>query len=361
MNYLVLILIVFTTSYIYEYVREKQEISIGIDRVLFACVVIPLIVFAGLRTSYNDTYSYISGFNSMNLYQLQVVFQSEFNISNVYGFTLLTYAVKVFTDNVKIYLAICSALYIIPSFLFIRKYSVNLCVSTLLFMTMGLYTFSLGGVKQSISMGMLIIGFEYLMRHKYVVYYLFCLIAISFHTYAVIALVLPLLGTRLWNRRTVYAMIIMVLCGIGMSYITPIIVTIIDLLGKEISEETLSSGSVNIIRVFVYLVPLFLIVLNRKTIESSSEDEMQLIMKLSILASLFMILAYFGNPILFGRMPYYFVIGTVVVLPVLVEYTFSKKNVLYVNGIMCGLFFIYCMYEMYGDVGIGTDLFQLSR
>lgn len=360
MNYLALILIVFIASYIYEYVRKNQKISVGVDRLLFACVVIPLIVFAGLRTSYNDAYAYINGFNSMNLYQLQTVFQSEFSISNVYGFTLLTYVVKVFTDNVKIYLAICSALYIVPSFFFIRKYTVNLCVSTILFMTMGLYTFSLGGVKQSISMGMLIIGFDYLMRHKYVVYYLFCFLAISFHTYAVIALVLPLLGIKLWNRRTVYTMVIIVLCGIGMSYITPIIVTVIDLLGKAISEETLSSGSVNIIRVFVYLVSFVLIVLNRKKIGRNSEDEIQFTMKLSILATLLMVVAYFGNPILFGRMPYYFVVGTVVVLPLLVEYTFSKKNIPYVNGIMCSLFFIYCMYDMYGNVGIGTDFFQLS-
>lgn len=360
MNYLALVLIVFIASYTYEYVSKNQNISVGVDRLLFACVVIPLIVFAGLRTSYNDTYAYINGFNSMNLYQLETLFQSEFSISNVYGFTLLTYVVKIFTDNVKIYLAICSALYIVPSFLFIRKYSTNLCVSTLLFMSVGLYTFSLGGVKQSISMGMLIIGFDYLIRHKYVVYYLFCLLAISFHTYAVIALALPLLGTKLWNKRTVYTMITIVMGGIGMSYITPIIVTVIDLLGKVISEETLSSGSVNITRVFVYLVPFALIVLNQKNIQRNSEDEMQLVMKLSILATLLMVVAYFGNPILFGRMPYYFLVGTVVVLPLLVEYTFSKKNIPYVNGIMCGLFFVYCIYQMYGNVGISVDLFQLS-
>ena len=81
--------------------------------------------------------------------------------------------------------------------------------------------------------------------------------------------------------------------------------------------------------------------------------------KIGILSTTFMVLALFGNPVLFGRIPQYFLIGIVVVLPLLVEKAFinNEKKIIVTVAILC--YISYGLYGLYIDGAFAKDIFQL--
>lgn len=359
MSYLILLTIILLLVLPYSSMKLKSRMKKNI--IIPFLIAICLIIFAGMRSSYNDTYAYIANYLYMSHERLEILLEQDFAISNVIGFNYLTYISRlVFGENYHLYFALCSSIIVIPSIRIIDRYSENFTLSIFLFLTTGIYLFSLAGLKQALAMGILMIAIPYLCKKLWLQYYALCLLAISFHTYAIVFLPLPLLGQDLWNRRTVITFIAIVVMGICISYVTPIITFLTSLLGKDTSEETLSSGSVNIMRLMVYLVPIVLAILGRKEIKAKCSSQQQLIIKIGLLSSITMFLAAFGNPILFGRIPQYFLIGIVITLPLLIRVFFSATNKILINFCAYGGYFAFCLYGLHVDRAFTEDIFNLE-
>jgi hypothetical protein len=171
-------------------------------------------------------------------------------------------------------------------------------------------------------------------------------------------LLVPLLGNEIFNKRTILFCIGIIVIGVLLSYFSGAISAIIELLGKDISEETIQSGSVNILRAVVFLVPFVLTVLGRKNLGQATEAE-RWIVKIGMVSTVFMALALFGNPILFGRIPQYFLIGIVVSLPLLIKNAFAKteQNLIAIIALLC--YVVYGLYALYVDGAFTRDIFRL--
>lgn len=358
MNYLVLSTIVIGISYFYEYLKDRENLSKGVKWLFYGILCFSLCLFAGLRTKYNDTGAYIKGF--LNTPQnFSSLFVSEFSISKVYLFEIWNYVIYHYvSQNVHIYLFLCSIVFVCPAVYLIEKYSSNFTFSMLLFMTEGMYLFSLAGLKQAMATGVIFIGLPHLFKKEYFKYYIYCILATGFHTYSIFFLIVPLLGNELFNKRTIVFCVAIIGTGVLLSYFSNILSALIKLLGKDVSEETIQSGSVNILRAVVFVVPFVLTVLGRKKLAKTTEAEKWLV-KIGMLSTAFMVLALFGNPILFGRIPQYFLIGTVISMPLLIEEAFVAKERNRILTIATICYIIYALYALYVDGAFTRDIFGL--
>ncbi len=358
MNYLVLSTIVIGASYFYERFKNTEKISKGVRWFFYAIICFMLCLFAGLRTKYNDTGAYIKQFqNTPN--NFASLFSSDFFISEVYLFKIWNYVIYHFvSQNANVYLFFSSIVFVCPAIYLIEKYSKNFTFSIILFMFGGMYLFSLAGLKQAMATGLILIGLPHLFKRKYFKYYIYSILALGFHTYSIFFLLVPLLGDEIFNKRTILFCIGIIVIGVLLSYFSGAISAIIELLGKDISEETIQSGSVNILRAVVFLVPFVLTVLGRKNLGQATEAE-RWIVKIGMVSTVFMTLALFGNPILFGRIPQYFLIGIVVSLPLLIQNAFAKteRNLIASIAILC--YVVYGLYALYVDGAFTRDIFRL--
>lgn len=358
MNYLILSAVVISISYIYDRFKSAGKLSKGVNVLFYTLICFSLCLFAGLRTKYNDTGMYILTF-SQTTDDYSKLFESEFSISNVYLFNIWNYVIYNFlSQDANVYLFLCSIVFVCPSVYLIKKYSKNFTFSMILFTFGGMYLFSLAGLKQAMATGILLIGLTNLFKKQYFKYYIFCLLSIGFHAYSLFYLVLPLLGVEIFNKRTVLFCLGIVLIGLLLNYFSGVITEIIELLGKDVSEETLQTGSVNIFRAFVYLVPFVLTILSINNLNTTSIEEKWLI-KMGVLSTAFMVLSLFGNPILFGRIPQYFLIGTVITMPLLIEKTFVKKELPIILFIAIICYIVYGLYGLYVNGALSSDIFGL--
>jgi hypothetical protein len=301
--------VVIIISYFYEYASKTASIKRTGKAVTLAILCLTLCGFAGLRTSYNDTETYINGFlNSQN--QFAELFNLKFSISNVYLFKIWNYLIFTYiSSNVNVYLFLCSVVFVAPYVYLIAKNSKNFTISVFLFMFLGGYLFSLAGIKQAMATGIIMMGIPSLINKKYLKFYLCCIVAVGFHTYSFIFMILPLLGKEVFNKRTGLFIAIVLTVGVGMSYFSEVISAIIKLLEHNVEDEIVFTGSVNVLRAVVFTIPFILALFAKDTICETCSDGEKWFLKISILSSVFMILALFGNPILFGRIPQYFLIG----------------------------------------------------
>lgn len=315
-------------------------------------------LFAGIRTDYNDTPIYILNFKHTPK-EFSSLFSGEFAVSKVYLFRIWNYILYHFiSQNANVYLFLCSMVFIFPAIYLIEKYSKNFTFSIILFMFGGMYLFSLAGIKQAMATGVVLISLPYLFKKKYVKYYMGCLVAIGFHTYSIFFLILPLLGSEIFNKKTIVFCIAIISIGVLLSYFSGIISVIIEWLGKDINEGTIQSGSVNILRAAVFLVPFILTVLGRKNLEQVTQEK-KWFLKIGILSTSFMVLALFGNPILFGRIPQYFIVGIVVSMPLLIEKGFMEKEQAKILFIAILGYILFGLYALYNDGAFARDIFGL--
>lgn len=358
MNYLFLSAIVIGFSYLYERLKSNGKTSSGVRWLFYIAICFSLCLFAGLRTRYNDTFVYIEGFSNTPS-KFSIIFDKEFSIADVYLFEIWNYVIYHFiSNNANVYLFLCSIVFICPAVYLIEKYTTNFTFSMIMFMFGGMYLFSLAGIKQSMATGVVLLGLRHLFNKKYFRFYFYCVIAIGFHAYSVFYLFVPLLGTEIFNKRTIIFSLMALVIGLAMSSFSGAITTFIEWLGKDIDEETLKTGSVNVVRAIIFFVPLALAFIGRKNLAVSTKEEKWFV-KLAILSAIFMVLALFGNPIFFGRIPQYFLIGTVVTMPLLIEKCFAQSNRKLFLAIAVICYIIYGLYTLYMEGAFEKDIFAL--
>lgn len=227
---------------------------------------------------------------------------------------------------------------------------------------MPLYGFSLAGLKQAIAMGMLAIGIDSYINKKTWKYFIFCILAMGFHSYAIIGLIVPLFGKDVWNKRTKIFVVVFLIISLSVSQLTEIVQIITEFLGKEISEERFFVYGVNGFRLVAYSAPFILSLLASNQLKSEMDDAQLVMTKLGIMSFLFLIPATFGNPVLFGRIPSYFMIGTAICVPYLVEKGFSRKDgsVQLIKYIAILSYLFFELYSIYDQGGFQQDLFKFD-
>lgn len=108
--------------------RPSKVLNYGIVVLLIAY----LSFFAGLRTGYNDTYTYMSGYKAMAAFP-DILADFSWKLGDNPGFTLLNSMMKAAGFSAQTFVLTYSILFVAAAVSFLKKYSSSFTLSIFLF------------------------------------------------------------------------------------------------------------------------------------------------------------------------------------------------------------------------------------
>ncbi len=324
------LLIIFAIALILAYCSQKEifvipfkEKKIDISLIL---LIIILSFFCGLRTSYNDTEVYIVTYQ--NAPTLSEYFANGVKLTSYpayYG--LQSFFRHHISSSANVYF-LSIALFSTGSILtFIRKYSTNFVLSVLLFFSLGLYVSHFAAMKQCLAIAVLTYAIEALIKKRHWLFFLLIFVAMMFHTYAILFIILPFFTQKPWSFVTYAAIAVIMLTLLTFESTITGLLEYADDFGKNYTAEGVLEGeSINPFRLAVFSVPPLLSFMLQEYAEDSYNRERDILMNLCILTCLIMCLGLGSAANLFARSSFYFEIGTIISFPWFLQQVFDKPT-----------------------------------
>lgn len=315
-------------------------------------VIVWLTCFSFLRTSYNDTYTYIRTFQEAETVAEGIAKGTFTDWTGNPWSMLYRSFMHDLTDNYHIYFffpAFLSSFAVVKLF---KRFSVDPAISLLIFFSVGTYVMYIAALKQCLAMFVLLLALPYAVDKKYVRFYLLVLVAIMFHTHAFMFAIVPLLVEKPWGKvtwiflgATLFAMATYdSTLGAFMEYAQS--------LGALVAEiEVFDDHQINALRVLVYWVPAILAFLFRQRLFCDSGRVEHLFVNMSIVSAFILTIGLVQGANLYARMAGYFEIATAVALPWMIKKLFTKQSAQFVTITASVLYFGYFLFEF----GISKD------
>ena len=311
----------------------------------YILLIVVLALFTGLRTNYNDTWNYMSGFRGASTITGFLAKPENLNPFKNPLFVFYQSFLRTYTDNAQVLLITLGVLDQILLIRFFKRYSDNFLFSVFLYFTLGTFVFSLAALKQITAMAVLTLCFPYLEKKQWGRYYLVVLVAMLIHTYAMAFAVLPLFRTRPWR---LFTFLFIAVVGVVMVNFEVTITEFMEQandLGKTLAEfEVFSDAGINIFRLGVYAVPPLISFVFQKWVLRDASGMDHVFVHMSVISLAFMTLGTQAGANMFGRMANYFELATICCLPKMLKKTFDERSYRFVMRVACVCylgFFVY--------------------
>lgn len=318
-----------------EYRATSQQAFLSMAIVVF---------FIGLRSAGADTHAYISMYQSLPTGISSIVETLKSGESEA-GFTVFGILVKTFlSEDFHVYLFLIAAISGFCVVFALKKYSPYFTTSMLLFMLMGTFTWMINGIRQFLAVSIAFAAVGLILKRKMIPYILLILFLSTIHTSAIILLpIYFIVGGEAWNKRT------MLILGLSVAVIffTARFTNFLDsaLVGTNyegaVEQFAMDDGS-NPIRTMISAVPVVIAFMNRRIVKRKGSAMINVCINMSIIGVALSIVANVTSGILMGRLPIYFTIYNLILLPWLVYETCGKlRDIIYPAMIGCYAFFFY--------------------
>lgn len=356
-----LVLIFFCTAFAYViqsrtvgYPMAKKGINQDLQsKIVYYFIIIAFILFAGLRSKYNDTVTYMQGFELVDIVQT--------NFSSVLepygGFELYQQLIKKYiSTDPQIFIFVTSIFTNLLYIPFLARHTKRMGESIFLY-SISSFLFCMAGLKQAIAIGISFYAIDAYMEKRYVKSIIILFIAMTFHPYIICLICIPFLKNKVWDGKTLLIIILAVLALINLDRV----IEIIGLFAKDYSDETFSDYTINPIRVLVEAVPIVISWQYRDVINEENNTLLTLGINMRIISFLFIAMGFFVNPIYFGRMSSYFSALSAVVIPEMLHVCWEDSRS--GKGLILGyymFFFVYFLMDMtkIGSISIFYDQFN---
>ena len=284
------------------------------DKLIFFIIAVVLAIFVGLRTSYNDTNTY------MNMYEalspgISNLLTIDLNIGSNPGFWVVNTIIKTIGFSTQSFLMVYAIVTVGIYLWFIRKYSDNIWLSVFLFFTMGCYTFTMAAIKQCVAVAFCLVATDRYLQNKKTSFVLWVLIASTFHPYSLMYLIIPFLNFEPWSGKTYLFLVIFLVIGLSLQPLLGTVVDITTMLGEEYDATTFTGEGINIFRLAVVWVPVVISFFTKRYLKANNSKADNIILNLTILNAEIMFVGLFGTANYFGRLANYFLIFQALCLP----------------------------------------------
>lgn len=342
---------VFIFSLIMAYISDKRahidfnkfgdKIYRHKEKIFFFLMAVVVIVFVGLRTSYNDTETYRYSYELMPT-GMGNILNLDLSLGSNPGFNILNTILKTIGFSTQDFLMIYAVVTVGIYFWFVRKYSDNIWLSVFLFFTMGCYTFTMAAIKQCVAVAFCLVGIDRLLREKKISFVFWILLASTFHPYSLMYLIASFLMFKPWTNKTYILLAVFGLIGLGIQPLLGTVVDITTMLGEEYDAATFTGEGINIFRLAVVWVPVIVSFFVRKYLREANTKKENLILNLTILNAEIMFIGLFGTANYFGRLANYFLIFQALCLPHLFNgFTTGSKRIITFLCVFCFLLYFY--------------------
>ena len=328
----------------YEFDAGRVKHYIQKEKLFYVIMSIAMAVFVGLRTSGNDTATYISMYEDIpnNITAFTSIDWKD--IAAAPGHQFVCALLKNMGASTQDYLMVFAVVSVTLYLWFIRKYTNNITLSIYYFITMGVYTFAMAAIKQTIAVAILLVATDRAIEKKYLAFIFYVILAELFHPYAFVYLIVPFMSFIPWTWKTYVLLSGTAVVSMGLSRFMGGILAITDALGGDYGATEFSGAGVNIFRVLVVWVPVGLSFLARKYIRVNSDRISNYIINLTMVNAMVMFVGLFGTANYFARLANYFLIFQTLSLPLIFNYfTKQSKKLLIVAAVLC--YFVFFYYE----------------
>ena len=328
----------------YEFDAGRVKHYIQKEKLFYVIMSIAMAVFVGLRTSGNDTATYISMYEDIpnNITAFTSIDWKD--IAAAPGHQFVCALLKNMGASTQDYLMVFAVVSVTLYLWFIRKYTNNITLSIYYFITMGVYTFAMAAIKQTIAVAILLVATDRAIKKKYLAFIFYVILAELFHPYAFVYLIVPFMSFIPWTWKTYVLLSGTAVVSMGLSRFMGGILAITDALGGDYGATEFSGAGVNIFRVLVVWVPVGLSFLARKYIRVNSDRISNYIINLTMVNAMVMFVGLFGTANYFARLANYFLIFQTLSLPLIFNYfTKQSKKLLIVAAVLC--YFVFFYYE----------------
>lgn len=317
-------------------------------RATFLCAMLSMgiiVFFIGLRSAGADTHAYIKMFNDLpvGIENIKNVIRSDVGEK---GFEIFGIFIKTFiSQDYHVYLFIIAAIsgFCIASVL--RRYSAYFTTSMILFMLAGTFTWMINGIRQFLVASIAFFSVDLILKKRPILYILLILLLSTIHTSAIILLpVYFIVRGEAWNKRTMIVLGVSVLIIFFATRFTSFLDSA--LVGTQYEgavEQFATDNGSNPIRVLINMVPIILAFINRKIVKEKGSVFINVCINMSIMGVALSLISMVTSGVLMGRLPIYFNIYNLILLPWLVKKTCGKyRKLVYTAMIMCYTFlFLY--------------------
>lgn len=185
--YLILMAIVLVLAY--PLIERKPSIGKKLCYVIvtFAAMYLISIFRYGLG---NDYYSYIYIFRNIK----DASGLAIFNLGYEPAFTVITKLISLFTSNINVLYAIYALLILVPTAYAIFRYSENIWMSTMMFISLTFFYCSLSFIRQSIAFAVILCAYKYVKERNHFKVLLFIFIACLFHSTVIVMIPIYLIA-----------------------------------------------------------------------------------------------------------------------------------------------------------------------
>ena len=320
----------------------------------FVFIAMAYIVFIiGMRSGVGDTYAYINMFNDMpsNIAEFSTEHYTKdrgfFILSILFKqFISQDYHVWLFTIAVISGLAVSRAVY---------KYSSNYFYSLFLFITMVQFVWMLNGIRQFIVVSILFANLNLIVDKKPIQFFILVVLLSTIHITAWIMIPVYFYAQiKPFTMEQLLAIVVILVVGLSIDKIAGAYsYTLEDTAYKGYLQAAATSDGSNILRSIVAICPYALAWFGRKNIMNKKSKLIDTCINMSLASGLLYFISSFSGGILIGRLPIYFDMYNIILLPWLIKNIFEikERRLVYLVVSICFLFFFY--YKV--KVGMGMD------
>ncbi|ELC8364561.1 EpsG family protein [Clostridium perfringens] len=342
--------------------RYENRITIAWAFIIFSV----LILFIGLRSGVADTSTYIDIFNSYPTDHLGIG-ESLKSGDRDQGFKLISIFIKVFiSEDFHVWLFILATISSIATMIPLAKYSCDFRISIFMFMTSCSFTWLLNGMRQYLVVSILFGCTILILKNKTILYILIVMLLSTLHGTALIVIpIYFIVRGKAWNKGMYLFLIFIVLAIIFKNQFVEVMNFILEdtSYGEGISVLAQTDDGANIIRIIVEAIPTIIAFIYRKKIKDIATPIINLSINMSVVATGFFIISKIAKSgIMLGRLPIYFSLYNLILLPWLIHNGFNKKEkriVLYFFTVFYLIFFYYQMNIAWGGLSYESDILNL--
>lgn len=324
-----------------------------IPALVLAC---PYAIWAMNRSNFGDTEVYRKMFLEAPAAFSQIsAYLSEHTKDQ--GFSVLMILIKsIIGNNDKIFFLLVAIFQIFCVVHFFRKYSTDFWLCMFMFVASTDYlSWMFNGIRQFTAVCIILLGFDFVLKKKYIPAILVVLLAATIHGSALLMLpIIFIIQGKAWNRRT-----LMMIAGVAVAVMfidqfTSILDTMLtetqysDLVTNEI---WINDNGTNIFRVLFYSIPAILSLFGKRYVDKEQSLIAQSCVNCAICTSVIYALSAVSSGIYIGRIPIFVTLQGYASVPWLISHMFANKFARLIKiGLVIGFlaFFYYQMHVAWG-------------
>lgn len=308
---------------------QKKDIKNKVPMYLAVLTFGYIIFWVGMRTGVADTKTYILMFENFPSSLSAIPQYWDFSENKSPGFVTFCILFKCFVSkDYHIWLMALALLTGIPIMLILRKKSEHFFYSAFLFIATLEVTWMLNGMRQFWCVAIMFLVSDWIEERKTIPFIIVVLLVSTIHFTALI--MIPMYFVVIEKPFGKKVLLFLVFLLLAVVFLEPFIASVEGLLEETAyagaTEQFAQDDGVNPIRVMVMAVTPIIAFFGRKVIDQKNNQFINICVNMSVACAGIYFLGIFTSGILVGRLPIYFEIYNLILLPFLLKNCFTKLS-----------------------------------